>query len=186
MDKGSVANVVVEDAEDVVGDALPSRVLQVVGLLHLVLVVLVEHIGVEDQEREGDEVGLVWRQVDAGVAFVVAVCERLHEAVDLLCLLWQLCLHEKLSQRHVHGVAKEAEPAHVTSEHGLREGLGALGEGCCDHAPTEDFQQALEVPGRRIIISAFREADGPSRELERVVLGGVGAGCHGSQRALPR
>ncbi len=113
VDERRVADVVVEDFEDLVEQAFSSRVLQVVCLLHLVLVVLVEHVCVQDQEGKGDEVCLVGRGIHSRVALVVSVREGLQAAIDLLRLLGQLRLHEQLADRHVHGVAVEHEASHV-------------------------------------------------------------------------
>ena len=62
MNERGVRNIVVETFQDLISDALTSRVLSVILLLHFVLVVLIEHVGVEDQYRKGNEIRLIYKE----------------------------------------------------------------------------------------------------------------------------
>ena len=59
MNEWRIQNVVVETFEDLISNALTSRILSVILLLHFVLVVLIEHICVENQYRKGNEIRLI-------------------------------------------------------------------------------------------------------------------------------
>ncbi len=59
MNERRIGYIVIEAFKNLFGDALPFRVLGVIGFVHLVLVVFVEDIGVKDQDGKGNEIGLI-------------------------------------------------------------------------------------------------------------------------------
>ena len=66
--------------------------------------------------------------IDTRVAFVVAIGKPLQHSVNLLCLFWQLHLHQQLADGHVYGVSKEGETAHVASQHRKKKGIVRLAQ----------------------------------------------------------
>ena len=109
--RGQVAALV--DAA-VVGDEL--------GELHLVLDVGVVRVGVEHDEREGDDVGGVAVREGGGVALDEAVREVVHHAVDGLRLAGQPEGREQPAQRVGQRHVRKVEQADVRGQHGAAGG----------------------------------------------------------------
>ena len=57
----------------------------------------------------------------------VALGERFHDAVYLLCFSWEPHIHEKTSQRHVQRVPDKVEAGNICSQRGRMELVRAKG-----------------------------------------------------------
>jgi hypothetical protein len=58
--------------------------------------------------------------VDARIAFVIAVSKSLEHPVDLLGFFGEFNLHKQLADSHVDGISEEGKSAHVAAQHGKK------------------------------------------------------------------
>lgn len=60
IDERCVGDILVQTFQDSIRDAFTASIFDIIRFLHFSLVVLVEHIGVQNQYGKCDEIGLVW------------------------------------------------------------------------------------------------------------------------------
>ena len=104
--------------------------------------------------------------VDARIAFVVAIGEALEHTVNLLRLLWQLNLHKQLAYRHVDWVTEKGKLPHVAAQDGKKKGVVGLAEVAGHNTLVKVIRlDPFEVPAGRLALLALWQYKGFSADV---------------------